>query len=207
VSNCHVLCKKCRYSRCIKIGLGAETPTCSICSSGSGLNELEICANCQEFLSDSVAEDSHSKMICLKASPGDCHITAENTKSFSACPGCWIKKLRSSGVIEKYLVQIGYTVKQEEEYENQETSIIDGDKCVVCDRGCTSVYREKIVCTICKKFFLKCVKSRCYKDFCCANDSTCDMKHKSRCSFCWWSKCVFEGLTNVQPSENRNKKI
>ena len=110
-------------------------------------------------------------------------------------------------MIEKYLVQIGYTVKQEEEYENQETSIIDGDKCVVCDRVCTSVYREKILCTICKKFFLKCVKSRCYKDFCCANDSTCDMKHKSRCSFCWWSKCVFEGLTNVQPSETRNKKI
>merc|ERR1711988_1019942 len=106
-------------------GLGAETPSCSICSSGSGLNELEICANCQEFLSDSVAEDSHSKMICLKASPGDCHITAENTKSFSACPGCWISKLRSSGVIEKYLVQIGYTVKQEEEFENQETSIIN----------------------------------------------------------------------------------
>ena len=109
--------------------------------------------------------------------------------------------------LEKYLVQIGYTVKQEEEYENQETSITDGDKCVVCDRLCTSVYREKIVCTICKKFFLKCVKSRCYKDFCCANDSTCDMKHITRCSFCWWSKCVISGLTNAQPPETMKKKI
>ena len=112
-------------------------------------------------------------------------------------------------MLEKYLDQIGYKIKQEEEYVYQEPLINIGDKCVVCDRDCTSVFKDKIVCAVCKKFFLKCVKSRCYKDFCCADDSSCDMSHKSRCSFCWWSKCVISGLTNSQPQEarSRNKKL
>ena len=52
-------------------------------------------------MTDSVAEASHTSMTCLQS--GTCQINMIKTESFSACPGCWITKLRSSGVLDQYL--------------------------------------------------------------------------------------------------------
>ncbi len=44
---------------------------------------------------------------------------------------------------------------------------------------------------------MKCVKSRCYMDFCCAGNSSCDLSVRSPCSFCWWGACLAAGLVET----------
>ena len=67
-------------------------------------------------------------------------------------------------------------------------------KCVVCWKVTGHKYQEKSCCGSCKKFFLKCAKSRCFKDFCCSGSSQCEVTSKTPCSHCWWSRCVKSGL-------------
>ena len=154
-------------------------------------------------MTDSVAEASHTIMTCLQS--GACPITIAKTESFSACPGCWIKKLRTSGVLDQYLAaQVDVKPEVEVKVEIKE-EIITEDQCVVCDKKTDNQYKDKTVCIVCKKFVMKCIKSRCYKDFCCAGNSSCDMSVKTPCSFCWWSRCVTAGLINkVNGSKNIN---
>ena len=48
------------------------------------------------------------------------------------------------------------------------------------------------------RFVMKCVKSRCYMDFCCAGNSSCDLSVRSPCSFCWWAACLAAGLVETR---------
>lgn len=107
-----------------------------------GISSLGVCSNCQEFLSDSVSESSHASMTCLHS--GTCHVSSSNTATFSACPGCWIARLRTTGVLDTFLEERG--VKTEPEQLEEEAQM-----CVVCDRETTAVYRDKLVCPNCKK--------------------------------------------------------
>ena len=209
-SNCNVLCKLCRFRRCLMIGLSPphtspdveddekveeeeeemveeekeETPgpRCQVCRSQQGLNSLEVCGFCLEFLTDSVAESSHTSMACVKS--GDCSVSSAKTQTFSACPACWMSLLRKCGVLEKYLASRPHQEEKERE-----------ERCEVCERQTSSKYKDLIsLCETCKKFFLKCAKSRCYKDFCCGASSPCDLSLRSPCPHCWWRQCVSSGL-------------
>ena len=71
----------------------------------------------------------------------------------------------------------------------------DEDHCVVCGRETKTRYRDMRVCGGCKKFHQKCVKSKCFRDFCCHQNTRCNLGHKTPCSFCWWNKCVSLGLS------------
>ena len=71
VSNCNVLCKKCRFRRCQEMMNDTETSAaaggcCVVCRSNQDLVELGICSKCFEFMTDSVTESSHSAMTCTK---------------------------------------------------------------------------------------------------------------------------------------------
>ena len=197
-SNCNVLCKLCRYRRCLQIGLTSphssndeedeaeetktHVPRCQVCRSQQRLNSLDVCGFCLEFLTDSVAESSHTSMTCVKS--GDCEVTSAKTETFSACPGCWMSLLRRCGVLEKYLA----SQPHQEEREREE-------RCEVCERQTSHKYKDLVsLCENCKKFFLKCAKSRCYKDFCCGASSPCDLTVRSPCPHCWWRQCVSSGL-------------
>ena len=200
-SNCNVLCKLCRYRRCLQVGLSPPTsspeeqeeeekeppgPCCQVCRSQQRLNSLEVCGFCLEFLTDSVAESSHTSMACVKS--GNCEVTAAKTETFSACPGCWMAHLRRCGVLQKYLAS--QPPRQEEEDEEEEE-----ERCEVCERQTSYKYKDLVsLCETCKKFFLKCAKSRCYKDFCCGASSPCDLTARSPCPHCWWRQCVTSGL-------------
>ena len=108
-----------------------------------GVSSLGVCSNCQEFLTDSVSEASHASMTCLHS--GTCHVSVTNTATFSACPGCWIARLRSTGVLDTFLKEQG--VKKEPEEIKQEPVQV----CVVCERETESIYRDKLVCVNCKR--------------------------------------------------------
>ena len=119
-----------------------------------GISSLGVCSNCQEFLSDSVSESSHASMTCLHS--GTCHVSSSNTATFSACPGCWIARLRTTGVLDTFLADRGVNTEPEqlkgEELEiKEELEEEAAQVCVVCDRETTSVYRDKLVCANCKK--------------------------------------------------------
>lgn len=71
VSNCNVLCKKCRFRRCQEMMNDTETSAaaggcCVVCRSDQDLVDLGICSKCFEFMTDSVTESSHSAMTCTK---------------------------------------------------------------------------------------------------------------------------------------------
>ena len=95
--------------------------SCVVCNSMKGVSSLGVCSNCQEFLTDSVSESSHASMTCLHS--GTCHVSSSNTATFSACPGCWIARLRSTGVLDKYLAERRVKV---EAGESGETAV-DGE--------------------------------------------------------------------------------
>ena len=100
----------------IKVLLPAKAVTsCVVCNAMKGVSSLGVCSNCQEFLTDSVSEASHTSMTCLHS--GTCHVSSSNTATFSACPGCWIARLRSTGVLDKYLAERGVKVETGESGE------------------------------------------------------------------------------------------
>ena len=120
-----------------------------------GISSLGVCCNCQEFLSDSVSESSHASMTCLHS--GTCHVSSSNTATFSACPGCWIARLRTTGVLDTFLAERGvnndpYQFKGDEmDIKEELEEAAASQVCVVCARETTSVYRDKLVCANCKK--------------------------------------------------------
>ena len=118
-----------------------------------GISSLGVCSNCQEFLSDSVSESSHGSMTCLHS--GTCHVSSSNTATFSACPGCWITRLRTTGVLDTFLAEKGVKTEPEQlqggEMDIKEELKEEAKVCVVCDRETTSAYRDKLVCVNCKK--------------------------------------------------------
>ena len=164
-----------------------ERVSCLVCGSQQPLTSLQVCGCCQEFLSDSVSESSHTTMTCLKSCA--CLVTSAKTETFSACPGCWMTLLRNCGVLDRYLASLPLppSDRDDSEKENQE-------KCLVCQRPTAGRYKEKILCQGCKKFFLKCAKSLCFKDFCCGESSPCSLAVRSPCPHCWWRQCVQAGL-------------
>ena len=195
VSNCNVLCKLCRYSRCEEIGMREERERCQVCGSQQSLTSLQVCQSCVVFLSDSVFESSHTSLTCPKS--GTCQVTPANTRTFSACPACWISRLDTAGVLQKYLTSLAQSEPDESEKENEE-------QCLVCEKRTVSKYKERTLCETCKKFFLKCVKSLCFKDFYCGASSQCDLRVRSPCPHCWWSQCVKIGLYQQYQARNTN---
>ena len=128
--------------------------SCVVCNSMKGVSSLGVCCNCQEFLTDSVSESSHASMTCLHS--GTCHVSSSNTATFSACPGCWITRLRATGVLDTFLKEQGVKKEPEELAENkveikEELEQAAAQVCVVCDRETTSMYRDKLVCANCKR--------------------------------------------------------
>ena len=238
-SNCNVLCKKCRFNRCEQVGLKRSLPQkvenqpcikeCIVCCSKVQVNDLQICSYCQMFLSDSVEESSHHTISCMRSS--DCEVHSQKTSNFSACPGCWMDKIKLHGILDAYLrhvdveevksqdmeekintkvllnnrvlhddidshesftkiLEVVESVDQEAEGEEEKEEV----KCVVCYKVTVHKYQNKSCCGSCKKFFLKCAKSRCFKDFCCSGSSKCEVSSKTSCSHCWWGRCVKSGL-------------
>jgi len=99
------------------------------------------------------------------------------------------------------LTKVLEAVEAEKEVESQE------EKCVICRKTTSNKFQDRSCCNGCKKFFLKCAKSRCFKDFCCSGSSQCDVIGKSPCSHCWWSRCVKSGLFKsfqLEPKSNPN---
>ena len=67
----------------IKVLLPAKAVTsCVVCNAMKGVSSLGVCSNCQEFLTDSVSEASHTSMTCLHS--GTCHVSSSNTATTSA---------------------------------------------------------------------------------------------------------------------------
>lgn len=229
-SNSNVLCKRCRYLRCVAVGMkeptkivggmqkwNAEEQTkkveclentveglevkpsplitpCIVCESRVEVNKLKICLHCQTFLSDSVEESSHYTIACMKSSV--CEVTSKKTSTFSACTGCWMSKTRKLGVLEEYLATLQSTREQSIENEEGVNAGVGTTGCAVCGRITDNTFQTKLCCGVCKRFFLKSVKSRCFKDFCCSGNSRCEISggQKLQCSQCWWTKCISKGL-------------
>ena len=100
-----------------------------------------------------MSESSHASMTCLHS--GTCHVSSSNTATFSACPGCWIARLRTTGVLDTFLEERGVKTEPEQleggKVEVKEELEEEAQMCVVCDRETTAVYRDKLVCPNCKK--------------------------------------------------------
>ena len=96
-----------------------------------------------------------------------------------------------TGVLDQYLASVNIKVEPELVMEEEPAEDINEEgHCCVCNRETEDSFKDRTVCVTCKKFFLRCVKTRCYKDFYCSNDSKCDIRVKTPCSFCWWNKFV-----------------
>ena len=176
---------------------------CLVCRTVKDIGNYGICCHCEEFMSDSVTEGSHAAMSCIQSGEhianhliivtyllsGQCQVNPGKTESFSACPGCWMSRLKMTGVLDQYLASVSIKLEPEVVMEEEEADEQEGG-CVICNRDTEDKFRDKTVCGNCKKFYQRCVKTRCYKDFYCHNDARCDLKHKSPCSFCWWHKFV-----------------
>ena len=78
-------------------------------------------------------------------------MTRERTAAFSACPGCWIQRLRQTGVMDTFLetraeVTNGTVEEEEVKEEMQE------DQCVICGRDAGGEqYRDRAVCAACRR--------------------------------------------------------
>ena len=133
VTNCHVLCRKCRYSRCEAVGrkrapgCQEKAALCVVCRSGLPVNSLGTCSPCQMFLSDSVDESSQDSIACMRGN--DCLVTAAKTVGFSACTGCWMARMKQQGVLGAFLQQ-----------EEQKAT------CCVCDRKTDETHSGRPCC-------------------------------------------------------------
>jgi len=214
VTNRNVLCKLCRYKRCTAMGMikppavnqsdaahlegidgvherlgnghkerlsvdEADGEACIVCRSLLGVNVLGICSPCQMFLSDSVEESSQDTISCMRGS--DCQVTAAKTVAFAACTGCWMSRMKQLGILKAFQTQLSLN----EQFSAQ--------PCCVCSRQAGQMYQSQICCTQCKKFFLRCAKSKCFKDFVCNGDCL----GIGVCPACWWKRCVQVGLYSV----------
>jgi len=209
VENCNMVCKKCRFRRCEAVGMkrpqgdkkeGKEEKEgregCAVCTSSLQTNRLGICQPCQMFLTDSVEENSQDSISCMRG--GGCQVTATKTVAFSACTGCWMAKMKELGVLRAYLAKVA---------EDQR------EKCVVCCKRTDQAYQGQPCCPQCKKFFLRCAKSKCFKDFICSGGTGNSCAGVGSCSQCWWSKCVKMGLYSLYkgfgmpPTDSRTSSV
>ena len=84
---------------------------------------------------------------------GACPVTRERTAAFSACPGCWIQRLRQTGVMDAFLesrAEVTDGTVEEDQVEVKEE--MQEDQCVICGRDAGGEqYRERAVCAACRR--------------------------------------------------------
>lgn len=82
-------------------------------------------------------------------------------------------------------------------------------ECQVCGDVAAGYHCGAYVCEACKKFYLRCLKTRGAPAFLCPKNNDCDITKDSRshCQFCRFQKCISLGMYRAGQEDDRKLKI
>jgi len=223
-------------SSVISSSSSSSVSKCVICLGVDGIASFHgrnLCQYCRMFLNDSIDENTYSTLSCENNSK-TCVIDSRGTQNYSTCPGCWIEKMKGLGVLESAILannveDISQVEDEKNKHSEEKVKLnhledeVQTTICSICLKETIESFCGLLCCQNCKKFFLKSLKSRCYKDYCCSRaeggwmgvggiigegnqqeSSGCSLKTKSPCQQCRWKKCVSTGLKDKYFSESKS---